>query len=117
MIVLTLALINSLCATCGQNGVALAEWDSWFLGARRPEECLETFANRTAGSTVVLHCSILHLLEEAKTKMILGLQSKENVKRRSKTTFYARSKDTIYMTECRAVLIQYCYQILVCYQP
>lgn len=57
-----LALINSLCATRGQNGVALAEGDPRLLGAGRPEECLETFANRTTGSAVVLHGLILHLL-------------------------------------------------------
>lgn len=78
VIVLMLVLINSLRATCGQNGVALSEGNPWLLGAGRPEKCLETFANRTAGSTVVLHCSVLHLLEEvAKAKMIFGLGSSD----------------------------------------
>lgn len=75
VIVLLPASTNSLGATCGQNSVALVEGDPRLLGAGRPEECLETFAHRAAGSTVVLHCPILHLLEEA--KMILRLWPKE----------------------------------------
>lgn len=73
--VLLPASTNSLGATCGQNSVALDEGDPWLLGAGCPEERLETFAYRAAGSTVVLHCPILHLLEE--TKMILRLWPKE----------------------------------------
>lgn len=71
VIVLLPTSTNSLGATCGQNSVTLVEGDPRLLGAGRPEECLETFAHRAAGSTVVLHCPILHLLEEA--KMILRL--------------------------------------------
>lgn len=71
VIILLPAMINSLGASCGQDGVALVQGDPRLLGAGRPEECLKTFAHRTAGSTIVLHGPILHLLEDAKTNIFI----------------------------------------------
>lgn len=67
---LPLPLINSLCATSGQDGIPLTEGDPWLLSAGGSEKRLETFAHRTASSIIVLHCLILDLLTEAKKKRL-----------------------------------------------
>lgn len=58
-------MCNLLGATSGQNSVALTEGNAGLLSARGSKKCLETFAQRTASSVIVLHCLVLDLLAES----------------------------------------------------
>lgn len=56
------SLNNLLGATSGQNSVTFAEGNPGLLSAGGSTKRLETLAQRTARSIVVLHCLVLDLL-------------------------------------------------------
>lgn len=58
------SLNNLLGATSGQNRVALAEGNPGLLSAGGSTKRLETLAQWTTRSVIVLHCLVLDLLAE-----------------------------------------------------
>lgn len=59
------SLDNLLGATSGQNSLAFAEGNPGLLSTGGSTKCLETLAQWTARSVIVLHCLVLDLLAEA----------------------------------------------------
>lgn len=64
-VVVFASLDNLLGATSGQNSLALAEGNPGLLSTGGSKKCLETLAQWTARSVIVLHCLVLDLLAEA----------------------------------------------------
>lgn len=60
-------------ATSCQDGVPLNEGDSGLFGAGGSEKGLESLAERTAGSIIVLHCLILDLTSHSFISFLLQL--------------------------------------------
>ncbi len=53
---------GSLCSSRSKDGLSLCEFDPGFLCTRCPKESVQPLSQRTTGTIVVLHHSVLHLL-------------------------------------------------------